>query len=196
MQWVLAVMTGLALSAACGFRVFVPPLVIAIAAKAGYLTLSPGFAWMGSDMALAIFAGATVLEIGAYYIPWLDHALDVLAMPAAIVAGTVISASFITGMDPMLAWVLAAIAGGGAAATVQTVTTGVRMVSTAATGGLGNPIVSSVEAALAMYLSMIAVFLPAMALAAVVIAALLVVLFLTRRRRRTVNQVAVEPSAT
>ncbi|MCX5660919.1 MAG: DUF4126 domain-containing protein [Planctomycetota bacterium] len=201
MQWVLAIMTGVALSAACGFRVFVPPLVVCIAVKAGYITLSPGFDWMGSDVTLAVLALATALEIAAYYIPWLDHLLDVLAMPAAIVAGTVLTASFITYMDPMLGWALAAIAGGGAAGTVQLATAGVRVVSTAVTGGLGNWLVSTVEAILATLLSFFAIFLPVLSLGAMLAVTGLMVVFLLARRRRPRHSVVdgdeprVAPSA-
>ena len=60
-------------------------------------------------------------------------------------AGTVITASFITGMDPWLQWLLGVIAGGGAAGAVQAATVVTRASSTVTTGGLGNPIVASVE---------------------------------------------------
>ena len=110
---IITVMMGVGLSAACGFRVFIPPLIIAIAAKAGHVNLGTEFAWMGSDIALVAFGVAAVLEVGAYYIPWLDHALDRVAAPAAVVAGTVVSASVFGVMSPVLKWSLAAIAGGG-----------------------------------------------------------------------------------
>jgi hypothetical protein len=35
--------------------------------------------WLGSDAALVAFATALVVEIGAYYVPWLDNALDTIA---------------------------------------------------------------------------------------------------------------------
>ena len=48
----LSICLGIGLSAACGFRVFVPLLVVSIASRGGHLHLSPGFEWMGSDAAL------------------------------------------------------------------------------------------------------------------------------------------------
>src|SRR6516165_5957955 len=107
MEQLLSVCVGIGLSAACGFRVFVPLLVMSIASLSGHLTLAHGFAWIGTYPALISFSVATGLEIAGYYIPWLDHLLDTLATPAAIVAGTIVSASMVTNMDPMMKWTLA-----------------------------------------------------------------------------------------
>ena len=98
----LSLGVGLGLSAACGFRVFVPLLVASIAAQAGYLSLSPGFEWIGTPQALYAFATATLLEVLAYYIPWLDNALDAIATPAAVIAGMVARASVLTDLPPLL----------------------------------------------------------------------------------------------
>jgi len=144
METVLCICIGIGLSAACGFRVFVPLLVMSIASLSGHLTLAPGFDWIGSYPALVTFSVATCLEIGGYYIPWVDHLLDTIATPAAIVAGTVITASMVSDMSPLLKWTLAAIAGGGAAGVVQGTTVLARGASTALTGGLGNPIFATI----------------------------------------------------
>ncbi|HKF43029.1 MAG TPA: DUF4126 domain-containing protein, partial [Thermoanaerobaculia bacterium] len=45
---VLSLLVGTGLAAACGFRVFVPLLVMSVAARAGHLQLSPGFDWIAS----------------------------------------------------------------------------------------------------------------------------------------------------
>src|SRR5215472_11566667 len=102
MDTLLSVCLGVGLSAACGFRVFVPLLVISIASMSGHLTLAHGFAWIGTYPALISFSVATVLEVAGYCIPWLDHLLDTIATPAAIVAGTIVSASLVSNMDPMM----------------------------------------------------------------------------------------------
>lgn len=161
---VLNVALGLGLSAACGFRVFVPLLVLNLASRAGYLQLGAGFDWLGSSPALVVFGVATVLEVIAYYVPWLDHALDVIATPAAVVAGVIVTASVITGMDPWLKWTLALIAGGGLAGSIQILSAGTRGMSTLVTGGLGNPLVATAEAGGAVILSALAVVLPFAAL--------------------------------
>ena len=146
-----AIMIGIALSATCGFRVFVPLLAVNIGTRAldadgqPLIELAGGFDWLSSDIALMVFLVATLFEIGGYYIPWIDNLLDTIASPASIVAGTVITASFVTGMDPWLQWLLGVIAGGGAAGAVQATTVVARAGSSVTTGGLGNPIVASVE---------------------------------------------------
>ena len=147
----MSIMIGVALSATCGFRVFVPLLAVNIGTRAldadgqPLIELADGFDWLSSDIAMMVFLVATLFEIGGYYIPWIDNLLDTIASPASIVAGTVITASFVTGMDPWLQWLLGVIAGGGAAGAVQATTVVARAGSTVTTGGLGNPIVASVE---------------------------------------------------
>lgn len=157
----LSLCVGIGLSAACGFRVFVPLLVTSLSVKTGHLQVAESFAWLGSDAALASFAVATAVELFAYYIPWLDNALDAAASPCAVVAGTIVMASFVPEMDPWLKWSLSVIAGGAAAGAVQSVTAVVRGASTATTGGLANPLVSTTEAVASTGLSTAAVFLPA-----------------------------------
>jgi hypothetical protein len=102
---------GIGLAAACGFRVFVPMLVMSIAVKAGLLDLTDGWSWLGSWTALVALFVATVAEVSGYYIPWFDHLLDTMASPAAVVAGTLATAACISGMDPLLQWSAAIIAG-------------------------------------------------------------------------------------
>ncbi len=163
MDNVLGICVGIGLSAACGFRVFVPLLVMSIAALSGHLHLAPGFAWIGSYPALFAFSVATGLEIAGYYIPWVDHLLDTIATPAAVVAGTVITASMVSDVSPFLKWTLAAIAGGGTAGLVQGTTVVTRGVSTAITGGLGNPILATAELGMSTLTAVLAIALPVMA---------------------------------
>ena len=177
---ILSVCLGLGLAAACGFRVFVPLLLVGLASRGGFVNLGGSFEWMGATPALIAFGLATVLEIGAYYVPWLDNLLDSAAGPIAVVAGIAVSASVFTGMDPFLKWSLAVIAGGSLAASTQGITTLVRGISTVTTGGLGNPVVSTVEAFVAAILSFLAILVPVLAFGL----ALLIVAFAIRRIRR------------
>jgi len=167
MSTLLSVLLGVGLSAACGFRIFVPFLLVGIAARTGHLVLGPSFGWMSSTPALVAFCAATVLEVAAYYIPWLDHLLDVIASPAAVIAGMVMTASVVTGLDPMMRWTLALIAGGGIAATVQALSVGTRKLSLVTTGGLGNPIVSTFELAGSIALTVLAIAVPLLAFAVI-----------------------------
>lgn len=164
METTLSICIGIGLSAACGFRVFVPLLIMSIASLSGHLTLTPGFQWIGSYPALIAFSVATALELAAYYIPWLDNALDTLATPAAIVAGIVVTASVVTGLSPFLKWTLAVIAGGGVAGLVQGTTVATRAASTVTTGGIGNPLVAAIELGGSTLTSVLAIMAPLLAL--------------------------------
>ena len=83
----IALSLGLGLSAACGFRVFIPLLVMGIGARAGLIELGESWTWMSETWVIAAFATATLFEIGGYYIPWIDNLLDTITTPSAIVAG-------------------------------------------------------------------------------------------------------------
>jgi Domain of unknown function (DUF4126) len=174
METVMSICLGIGLSAACGFRVFVPLLVMSIASLSGHLTLAHGFEWIATYPALIAFSVATGLEVTGYYIPWVDHLLDTIATPAAIVAGTVITASMVGSMSPLLKWTLAAIAGGGVAGLVQGVTVTARGASTLTTGGLANPLVSTLELGGAVVTSALAMVAP---LLVVVLIALFIAFF-------------------
>jgi hypothetical protein len=177
MDHLLSLAVGIGLAAACGFRVFVPLLVMSAAAYTGHLELSSGFHWIGTLPALVAFASATVLEIAAYYVPWVDNLLDTIAAPAAVVAGTVVTASALTDVDPFLKWSLAIIGGGGVAGIVSGATALMRGASTITTGGIANPIFSTFESGVALVVAALAIVLPLVALGV----AILTVYFLGKK---------------
>ena len=163
-ETILGIAVGIGLSAACGFRVFVPLLVMNLASLTGHLHLAPGFEWIGNYYATVAFATATIVEVLGYYIPWLDHILDLIASPAAIIAGTIVTASMVMGMSPFLKWTLAIIAGGGAATIVQGTTVALRTKSSALTAGTGNFLVSSAELAGSVMTALLAIIVPILCL--------------------------------
>ncbi len=156
----LSIFVGLGLSAACGFRIFVPLLAMSLASRAGYLTLADSFEWVASTPALIAFGAATLLEVCAYYIPVVDNFLDTAAMPSAVVAGALVTGTQVADMHPWLAWSVAIVAGGGTAGMVQGLTTITRQFSTLATAGLGNPIFSTFEAGASLGMTLLAIFVP------------------------------------
>lgn len=186
-QTIFSLALGLGLAAACGFRVFVPLLILNVAARTGFLELAPGFDWIGSTPALVTFGAATSLEVCAYYVPWLDHLLDTIATPAAVVAGAVVTASVVADMNPVMKWTLALVAGGGLAVSTQLVTTTTRGFSTLFTGGLANPLVATIEAAGATFVSLLAMAAPILALALVVTLLLVAARRLRRARSRQIT---------
>jgi hypothetical protein len=165
----VAVLVGIGLAASCGFRVFVPLLVTSAAANAGYLDVAENLRWLATPTALVAFAAAAVVETGAYYVPWLDNALDVIASPLAAVAGAILFAASVAGFDPFWQWSLAIIAGGGSAAVVQGGTVAGRLASTATTGGLANFVLNTVETVAGVVFSVLAIVVPVVAVVLLVI---------------------------
>lgn len=187
MDTLLSVFIGVGLATACGLRVFIPLLVLSIASHFGHLPLSSGFQWMSSTSALIAFSVASVLEVGGYYIPWLDHLLDTIATPAAMIAGTIISFALMTNIDPFYKWALAIIAGGGMAGLMQGTTVVARGASTATTGGLANPLFSTAELFGSIILSIMAVVVPILAVLLIALVMVVVARWLLRRRRKAVR---------
>jgi hypothetical protein len=186
-QIILSGLVGVGLSASCGFRVFVPLLVMGIAVRSGGISPSEGWQWIGSWPALVMFGVATLLEVAGYCVPWLDNVLDTVATPAAVVAGIVATSVCISGWnDPALKWSVAIIAGGGVAAVIQTGTVLVRGASTATTAGVGNFVVSLVE----LFLSTVGAVLAVLGLPLLCLAIVAGGFFLVRRmlRRRKPGQ--------
>jgi hypothetical protein len=181
MDWFFPILIGVGLSAACGFRVFLPLLAMSIAAQLGLLNLSPGFEWIGSDPGAVAFAVATILEISGYFIPWLDHLLDTIATPAAVLAGVLATASLLGDFSPLLRWSLAIIAGGGVAGLVQASTVALRGLSLTTTGGLANPAFSLLETLGAAGLSIFAILLP---IVAIILIAIIIIFILSRLFRK------------
>ena len=112
---------------------------------------------------------AAFAEVLAYYVPVIDNLLDALATPAALVAGTVVSAAVMTDVPPMVKWTAAVIAGGGIAGLTQGVTGMLRAHSTVLTGGLGNTVIATAELCGALLISFLALAAPAAAIALVIL---------------------------
>jgi len=165
----LSVALGIGLAAAVGLRVFLPLLVVSIGGYVGHLHLGESFAWLGTLPAMIMLSIAAIIEVLAYYVPGVDNLLDTIASPAALIAGTLVAAAVMTDLPPMLKWTTAIIAGGGAAGLTQGATAFLRMSSTATTGGLGNAAVSTGELGGSVLLSVLALFVPLLAVALVIL---------------------------
>jgi hypothetical protein len=163
----VGVALGIGLAAATGFRIFAPLLIAGLAARFGYLPLGDGFEWLASTPALLALGTAAVLETLAYFIPGVDHALDVLAGPATLAAGVVASAAVMTDIPPAVMWPVAVIAGGGAAGLTKGSTALLRAKSGAMTGGLANPVVATVETVGATGVAILAIVVPVLCLVVV-----------------------------
>ena len=182
MESLLAIAVGIGLSAAAGFRILIPFLVMSIAAHAGHLKLAPEMAWMGSREAIIAFAIAAVIESAVYFIPVVNNIMDVIEVPAAAIAGTILTATVTSDLSPFLRWSLALIAGGTIAGGTEALMGFTRLTSTAVAGPVGNAAVSSAELASSSILSILAIAVPILVL--IVIVLLFFLVFWQRRRWR------------
>lgn len=180
-ELITAVAIGIGLAASTGFRVFVPMLVAAVAAKAGFLPLNESFMWLASWTSIVILATATMVEIIAYYIPVVDNLLDTVATPLAVVAGTLLLTSVLPIDSELMRWITGAAVGGGSAAVVQSGSALTRLTSTKLTAGIGNPAVATVENVAATGTSLLSLVIPFFVIAAFL---LMIVFIFTRIRRK------------
>jgi hypothetical protein len=158
--WIPGLLLGVALSAGSGFRVFIPLLVSNLAAKFGLVSVSENFGWMMSNTATFVLIVASVVEIASYYIAFIDNLLDSIALPASVVAGSLLTTQFLKIEDPTLQWGLGIMAGGGVAGTIQAGTSLIRLGSTKFTGGIGNSIFSTFENVLSVGISLVSIWIP------------------------------------
>ena len=186
-QIIAGVCLGVGLAAAVGFRVFLPLLLLSLAGFYDVIPLNESWEWVGSITAIIILGIATVIEIAGYYIPWVDNALDTIAVPLATIAGTLAVAATIGDLDPVITWALAIIAGGGTAAAISGTSSAVRLTSTATTGGIANPIVSTAETATATVFSVLAIFAPILAGVLVLLLFYFVIRYYRKRRKKLKN---------
>ena len=171
----MAIFAGIGLAAACGFRVFVPLFIASLAANTGMeVDFLGGFKiedvladhrWLGSTPVTIMLGVATAVEIGSYYVPWIDNALDTVATPLAVTAATLITGTMLPEFigDGSFKWAVAMIAGGGTAGVVQGASVIARGTSTATTGGIGNPAVSTAELGGSVLTAGLAVLVPILA---------------------------------
>jgi hypothetical protein len=156
----VSLLLGISLSAACGLRLFLPFLVVSATAIIGHLSLPSDISWLSSDQALIMLAIASVIEILAYYIPFIDNLLDPIALPLATMAGTLVTASTLPEMNSLVQWTLAAIVGGGSAGLIKGTTSLSRLGSTLLSGGWANFLLSTAEWVGATLLTFLALTLP------------------------------------
>lgn len=184
---VMATLMGISLAAASGFRVFLPPFLLSLAARFDVIwfldidLVGTQFEFFTSTLAIVVLGIATIAEFVGFYAPWVDNALDSIATPAAIVAGVSMTAIVLEGSDPVVQWAVAIIAGGGVAATIQTATVTTRSLSSTFTLGLGNSTVATGENVASIALTLIAILIPFISAFVVI---LVVALLLRVKRRR------------
>src|SRR5690606_7377534 len=172
---IISVFLGIGLAAAVGFRIFLPLLILSVAGYYEVIPLNESWQWVGSMAAIITMAVAAVIELFGYYIPWLDNLLDTIALPLATLAGTAVMVATVTDLNPVVTWALAIIAGGGTAAAIKGNASAARLTSTASTAGIANPIITTVETAIAALMSFASIFIPILAFIFVLVLFFLIV---------------------
>ena len=182
--WILPALLGLGLASATGLRTFLPLLMLALAARFELfgVRLIEQMDWLSAWPAIAALGVATAAEFLGDKIPAVDHGLNALGYVTRPLAGAVAAGSVFWAVDPALAAVAGLIVGAPAALAFNAAQTGVRVGSTATTGGLGNPIVSLIEDVLAVLTVIIAFLAPILIPLALLVLA--VVVFSLARRIR------------
>jgi len=188
LPYILSAFIGIGLAAASGFRIFLPLFAVSLASYFGWIPMNESFQWLAGLPTLIATGIAMLVEILAYYIPFIDNILDSLSIPLATIAGSILFASQFIDMGSFSNYALALIAGGGTAATIATGFAGTRALSTSTTGGIGNHLVSTTETAGAGMMSILALILPILAFIFSIILVVVVIIFgrkiWTKFRRR------------
>ena len=169
LETIISICLGIGLSASVGFRVFLPLFALSLAAYFNVWQLNDSWQWIGGTTALITLGVATIVEIFAYFIPYVDNLLDTISVPLAALAGTAVMLSTVSDLSPVVTWALAIIAGGGTAAAISGTSSATRITSTATTGGVANPIVSTIETGTSLVMSVVSIFLPLLAFVFVLI---------------------------
>lgn len=176
-SYIISAFIGIGLAAATGFRVFLPMFIVSLASYFNWIPMNEHFEWLAGLPTLITTGIATIIEILAYYIPFVDHLLDTVSIPMATVAGSILFASQFADLGTFPQWALALIAGGGTAATISSGFAGIRAASTATTGGLGNSMVGTTETAGAGIMSILAMAAPVIAAIFALITVIVVIVF-------------------
>ncbi|ROH96933.1 MULTISPECIES: DUF4126 domain-containing protein [Chryseobacterium] len=176
-SYIISAFIGIGLAAATGFRVFLPMFIVSLASYFNWIPMNEHFEWLAGLPTLITTGIATIIEILAYYIPFVDHLLDTVSIPMATVAGSILFASQFADLGTFPQWALALIAGGGTAATISSGFAGIRAASTATTGGLGNSMVGTTETAGAGIMSVLAMAAPVIAAIFALITLIVVIVF-------------------
>ena len=196
LPYAISAFIGIGLAAASGFRVFLPMFAVSLASYMGWIPMNENFAWLSGLPTLITTGIATIVEVLAYYIPYVDHLLDTLSVPLATVAGSVLFASQFADIGTFPQWALALIAGGGTAAAISSGFAGTRAASTATTGGLGNSVVATTETAGAGIMSFLAIAAPIIAAIAAVILIITVIVLGRKLWNKFRNYNSDRPSKT
>ncbi len=186
---------AIGLGSASGLNAWIPLLGLGIAQRVGAVTLTEPFDRLGSNTALALLALVFLIDLIGDKIAVIDHVLHAVGTVVAPVSGAIVFAAQDNLLSQSHPWA-AAFAGVVLGESVQLARGAVRPAVTAGTAGVGNPVVSAVEDAVAAVMTVLAIVVPVLAF--LLLVALVVVLWrrVRRWRRRRAGRRAAASAAT
>lgn len=158
-----ALLTGLGLAAPAGLNAYLPLLVLALAGRlSAAVSLGRPYDFLATNWGIGIIVLLLTVEVVVDKVPGLDHANDLLGSAIRPAAGAVVAmaATSDTALNPVVAMLLGLLVAGS----VHTAKATTRPAVTLGTGGLGNPLVSMAEDVVAAVASIVAIFVPILAL--------------------------------
>ena len=176
-----SVLAAFGLSGAAGLNAWLPLFASALLDRLDVVQLAAPFDQLSSTAGLVLLAVLTTADFVGDKIPLVDHVLHLVGTVVAPVSGAILFTGQ-TGLETDLPTLAAVLLGGTTAGAIHAGRSTVRPVSTATTGGVGNPVLSLTEDAGSLVLVVLAFALPLVALLLVI--ALAAGLFSLRRRVR------------
>ena len=188
--------TGLGLAVAAGLNAYIPLLVAGLLIRFDVCSFGDPYDLLGSTPALVIITVLLLLEVLADKIPAVDSVNDAVQTFIRPASGALLFAGAATGLDPQWSQALALVLGLVTAAGVHATKATARPVINVATGGVGAPVVSTVEDGIPAGLSLAALLAPVIALLLLVGLVWSAVVLLRRRAgRRSAAARVDEPRA-
>jgi hypothetical protein len=161
---VIDAITGLAtsfgLSSSAGLNAYLPLLIVALVARfTDWITLNEPWRALTNGWVIALLAVLLAIEVVADKIPAVDHANDVIQTFVRPAAGAILfaaSSNVVAEVHPVLAMACGVIVAGG----VHVVKATARPAVTATTGGVGNPVVSTIEDITSALVALLSILIP------------------------------------
>jgi len=163
METIIALASSLGLATATGLNAYLPLLTVSVLSRLGLIQLSEPFDLLSHPITMVVLAILALIDFIGDKVPAVDSVLHIIGLVISPIAGAIVALATATdavSIHPAVVAVAAIIAATG----TQSARTSIRPAVTAATGGTANPFVSFLEDALSFVLSLLAIFLPMVAL--------------------------------
>lgn len=181
-------MVGVGLSAASGFRIFMPFFILSIYSFLGIDILNSGLFIFSSNSFLIIFLILSVAEVILYYNPWIDNLLDLITTPASIFSGTILTYVLMSDTEIFIRLPVSIIIGGGAALNIQLLTVKARSLTSVFTSGFGNQIVSTIENISSFFIAVLMLNYPSAGILLTIIIIIMIYVLIIKRGYRKENR--------